>query len=259
MNMSLSTQASSQRIQKALAMLGVDSRRAVERAIEASEVFVNGHQAQLGQLVKPGDHVLYKEKKIKIPVTLAKTYKPRILLYNKPLGVICSRQDPEGRPTIFDDLPRLKQGRWMNVGRLDLNSSGLLLMSNHGDWVHQQMHPSSNLKRVYHVRAYGRFVLPEQLLKPRQLEDGKASFDEVRLITGQSKKTLDPARLHKSTFDKLGNYWYEVTVYHGRNRIVRRLMEAHGLVVNQLRRVQHGNYILPKDLHPGTWVELVDA
>ncbi len=221
----------SDRIQKVLAQQGFGSRRTIETWIKEGRIQVAGRVATLGQSLKPGQKVRIDGKAIEL-----KTIEHQHLLYHKPIGEECSYQPDDDRDSVFDSLPKLEQGKWISIGRLDVSTSGLLLLTTDGELANQWMHPSSNLERRYVVRAYGR--LDESVLnglkKGVTLEDGFAKFKHVR---------------HRST--RGHNHWFEVTLLEGRNRLVRRLFEAFDLKVNRLSRVQFGHIPLPVSLKPG--------
>ncbi|RMG29991.1 MAG: 23S rRNA pseudouridine(2605) synthase RluB [Gammaproteobacteria bacterium] len=231
-----------ERLQKVLARLGLASRRAIDSWIEAGRIRVNGQVASPGTRVRPGDRVEIDGR----PVSIARILAPRtrVLLYHKPAGEVTTRRDPEGRPTVFDRLPRLVYGRWIAVGRLDLNTSGLLLLTTDGDLAHRLMHPSSNVEREYAVRVFG--TVDEETLhrltEGVELEDGTARFESIVDAGGQG-----------------ANHWYHVVLREGRNREVRRLWEAVGLRVSRLIRVRYGDLKLPPRLRPGHWQELEPA
>ncbi|MCW9014422.1 MAG: pseudouridine synthase [Gammaproteobacteria bacterium] len=232
---------SKERIQKALARQGLGSRRQIEIWIKQGEIQVNDKVATLGDQVKAGDVVMHGGRKIIIRDATKKL--PRVLMYHKPEGEVCSRSDPEGRPTIFDNLPGLKHSRWVAVGRLDLNTSGLILVTDDGELANRLMHPSNQMEREYAVRVLGTVSdeILKQLTQGVQLEDGKARFEEIVDSGGQG-----------------ANHWYHVVLMEGRNREVRRMWEAVGLKVSRLMRVRYGNVILTKSQRPGKSRELSD-
>ena len=226
-------------MQKILAAAGLGSRRGLEREIEAGQIHINGEQATLGDTVKSGDKVRYGHREFRIEPDAPNL---RTLMYNKPVGEVTTRKDPEGRPTVFDNLPHVKHGRWIAVGRLDLNTSGLLLLTTDGELANQMMHPSSGIDREYACRIYGE-VSDEQLetLKSGvQLEDGPASFSDIQRA-GETDGE---------------NAWFHVVIMEGRNREVRRLWESQGVKVSRLKRVRYGAVFLPKHLRRGRWEEL---
>ena len=228
---------SGERLQKVLAAAGLGSRREIEGWISAGRVSVNGKPAKLGDRVGPEDRVNVDGKPVKGLERSGDTRR-RVILYHKPEGELTTRKDPEGRPTVFEALPRLRGSRWVSVGRLDTNTSGLLIFTNDGALANKLMHPSSEIEREYAVRVLGQ-VSEEQLrLLQRgvKLEDGMAAFDDIREAGGEG-----------------ANHWYHVTLKEGRNREVRRLWEAVGLTVSRLIRVRFGNLSLPRNLPRGTW------
>ncbi len=228
-----------ERLQKLLAAAGLGSRREIETWIEAGRVSVNGSVAKLGQRASFDDAVSVDGKVI-VFSSVRKT-KPRVLLYHKPVGELVTRSDPEGRATVFGRLP---PGRWIAIGRLDLNSSGLLLLTDSGELANRLMHPRYEVVREYRARVQGR-LSPETLEKLRKgvpLEDGVARFNSL---------VEDSEREAAGT-----NRWYRVRLAEGRNREVRRLFEAVGGQVSRLVRVAYGPVRLPRDLDPGQWREL---
>jgi len=230
---------SSERLQKILSQAGFGSRREMERWIESGLVKVNGIQATLGDGASPDDKITVKGKLIDNP--LKGELKTRILLYHKPVGEISSRRDPKFLKTVFDNLPHLKQGRWVQVGRLDLNTSGLLIFTNDGELANRLMHPKYELEREYAVRVHGR-VSPEHinvLLHGVMLDDGMAKFKRVDYRGGEG-----------------ANSWYHVILSEGRNREVRRLWESQGLEVSRLIRIRYGQLIMPRYLARGEFIEL---
>ncbi|MEP1445574.1 MAG: 23S rRNA pseudouridine(2605) synthase RluB [Paraglaciecola sp.] len=230
----------SDKLQKVLANAGVGSRREMERWIEAGRISVNGKLATLGDRVEPADKIRVDGNPISTPND---TPTCRVLMYNKPEGELCSRKDPEGRPTVFDRLPAIKNGRWIAVGRLDINTSGLLLFTNDGELANRLMHPKHEVEREYSVRVFGTVedMMLKRLTDGVKLEDGEAKFNEI------VKKPGDEESL---------NTWYNVSLSEGRNREVRRLWESQGLQVSRLIRVRYGSLELQKRLPQGGWVEL---
>jgi len=238
---------SKERIQKALARQGLGSRRLIETWIKDGLIKVNDEVAGLGQQVETGDVVMYSGRKIIIRNTQETL--PRVLLYHKPEGEICSRSDPEGRPTIFDHAPGLKHSRWIAVGRLDINTSGLILLTDDGDLANKLMHPSSELQREYAVRVMGK-ATPEQLKKLThgvQLDDGKARFEDIVETSNEDAPGGSSTRF---------NRWYHVVLMEGRNREVRRMWEAVDLKVSRLIRVRYGSVVMTKSNRPGRFYEL---
>ncbi|OGT69560.1 MAG: hypothetical protein A3J38_08680 [Gammaproteobacteria bacterium RIFCSPHIGHO2_12_FULL_45_9] len=225
-----------EKIQKILARFGVGSRRYLETLIAAGRVTVNGQVAQLGDRASEADQFVVEGK----PCRMAPV-KQQVLLYHKPLGEVCTRSDPEGRPTIFDHLPVLQSGRWISIGRLDINTSGLLLLTTDGELANRLMHPSQGIEREYLVRIRGVLtpVIEATLLQGVMLEDGMARF--LRIIRLET-----PER---------GHVWCRVVVAEGRNRVVRRLLESQGVMVNRLKRIRFGSVVLPKTLQPGQAVQ----
>ncbi len=229
-----------EKLQKVLARLGVGSRRDVEVWIAEGRVNVNGSVASLGQRVDSHDaitvdgHLIRREE--------AAESVRRVLIYNKPEGEVCTRDDPEGRPTIFDRLPRLRTGRWINVGRLDINTTGLLLFTTDGELANRLMHPSYEMDREYAVRVRGEVTeeMIERLLNGVMLEDGPAKFSDIQQAPGGEGF----------------NHWYHCVVMEGRNREVRRLWESQGLVVSRLKRVRFGPVFLTSELTMGRYREM---
>ncbi|BAU47769.1 pseudouridine synthase [Sulfurifustis variabilis] len=222
-----------EKLQKVLARAGAGSRREMERWIVEGRVTIDGRAAKLGDRVSPRQTIRIDGRSVP---TYATTPKPRVLLYHKPEGQVTTRSDPEGRPTVFDNLPVLKHGRWIAIGRLDLNSSGLLLFTTDGALAHKLMHPSTMIEREYAVRVLGS-VPPEglkQLTEGVVLEDGEARFDSVLDAGGTG-----------------ANHWYHVVIREGRHREVRRMWEAIGAKVSRLMRVRYGPVPLPRLLRPG--------
>jgi len=233
--------AGGERIQKILARGGVGSRREIERWIAEGRLTLNGHRVQLGDRLKEGDRLLLNDRIINWEkFALQPT---RVLLYHKPTGEVVTRRDPEGRPVIFAQLPKLETARWIAVGRLDINTSGLLLVTNNGELANRLMHPSSQVEREYAVRILGDVSdTTLALLKQGvELEDGKAKFDEIRFFGGEG-----------------ANKWYHVIVSEGRNRLVRRLWESQGVTVSRLMRVRYGPVVLPERLKAQSHYEIND-
>ncbi len=229
-----------QRLHKRLAQAGCGSRRAVEEWIRAGRVTVNGHTAAVGAAVAAGDVVCIDGKVVDWEQAAAPL--PRVLIYNKPSGEICSRADPEGRATVFDRLPRVT-GRWVAVGRLDFTTLGLLLFTNDGELANRLMHPSRGMEREYAVRVLGEVdaAMLRRLREGVVLEDGSARFDAIVDAGGQGS-----------------NHWYHVVVHEGRNREVRRLWESQGVTVSRLMRVRYGPVTLPKGVPPGRYREMAE-
>lgn len=228
-----------ERLQKVLAQAGIGSRREMEEWIAAGRITVNGVMAQLGQSVVPTDKVKIGGRLVNMRFTTTKT--PRVVVYHKPEGEIVSRDDPDGRPSVFAALPRIRGGRWIAVGRLDFNTSGLLLFTTSGELANKLMHPSSELVREYAVRVLGELTEESQklLLSGIELEDGPASFASLEDRGGEG-----------------ANHWYHVTIYEGRNREVRRMFEAVNCTVSRLIRVRYGPFSLPPQLKRGRVREL---
>ncbi|OGT59313.1 MAG: 23S rRNA pseudouridylate synthase B [Gammaproteobacteria bacterium RIFCSPHIGHO2_12_FULL_43_28] len=229
----------SEKIQKLLASAGLGSRRTIESWIKEGRVMVNGKVAQIGERMTHHDNVFVDGREVKLVKSLLQ--KTRVLLYNKPDGQMCTRSDPEGRPTIFEHLPLIRNSRWVCVGRLDFNTSGLLLITNNGRLAHRLMHPSSDIEREYAVRIRGDVTLEtlDKLKKGIELEDGISRFDQLTDAGGNGS-----------------NHWYQVCVKEGRNRLVRRLWEAVGFSVSRLIRVRFGPIHLPAHLKRGQHMEL---
>jgi 23S rRNA pseudouridine2605 synthase len=234
------------RLQKLLAAAGLGSRRSVEQWIRDGRVTIAGRVAQLGDRAAPGDEVCLDGRRLDLnPAQLTSR---ELLLYHKPVGEVTTRSDPQGRPTVFERLPQPGTGRWITVGRLDVNTSGLLLFTTDGELAHRLMHPSSEIEREYLVRVRGRPQpgLIRQLLDGVQLDDGPARFDRVTQEAGEG----EPSEGVNTTF--------RVVLHEGRNREVRRLWHAVGLEVSRLLRVRYGPIELPRDLRPGA-SRLADA
>jgi 23S rRNA pseudouridine2605 synthase len=228
------------KLHKVLAEAGMGSRRDMEELIVAGRVSVNGEPAHIGQRIMPTDQVRINGKPVKRKLA---SKPPRILLYHKPTGEIVSHADPEGRPSVFDNLPTMKTAKWLAVGRLDFNTEGLLLLTTSGDLANRFMHPRYSVEREYAVRVVGELGegMRQKLLHGVELEDGPANF--LRIRDGGGEGT---------------NHWYHVALAEGRNREVRRMFEAAGLMVSRLIRTRHGPIALPKGLKRGRWEELED-
>lgn len=231
----------SEKLQKALARAGLGSRRTIEGWIRAGRVSVNGSPAEIGDRVSEGDMVRVDGRRIRLTPSGRKL---RILMYHKPAGEICTRSDPEGRPTVFDALPRLRGQRWVAVGRLDVATSGLLLFTNDGDLANRLMHPSSGVEREYAVRVRGEVgaVILDALRSGVRLEDGVARFDALTPRGGEG-----------------ANQWFHVIIGEGKNREIRRLWESQGVEVSRLIRVRYGTVQLPRGLKAGRFNDLDPA
>ena len=229
-----------EKLQKVLARIGVGSRRDVEAWISHGRIKVNGKDATLGQRVDMHDAITIDGKVIKREEAAESVR--RVIMYNKPDGEICTRLDPEGRPTVFDKMPRPKEGRWINIGRLDINTTGLLMFTTDGELANRLMHPSYEMDREYAVRVRGEVddEMIERLKAGVVLEDGPAKFTDIKQAPGGEGF----------------NHWYHCVVMEGRNREVRRLWESQGLVVSRLKRVRFGPVFLNSDLPMGRWREM---
>jgi 23S rRNA pseudouridine2605 synthase len=227
------------RIQKALADAGLGSRREIEAWIRDGRIKVNGQVAKLGEKITPVDRVQVDGREVRRHRKSGQTL--RIIAYNKPEGEMVTRHDPEGRRTVFDKLPKLEGGRWIAVGRLDINTSGLLLLTNNGELANKLMHPSREVEREYAVRILGEASEDalHRLTHGVDLEDGRARFEEIVESGGSG-----------------ANRWYHVVLREGRNREVRRLWEAVGLKVSRLMRVRYGNVILGPRVMSHHWRDL---
>ena len=229
------------KLQKVLAQAGVGSRRDIEQMIEDGRIEVNDQVAHIGQRISYGDRVKVAGKPIKVRIAPPPA---RILAYHKPVGEVVTHDDPQGRPTVFRRLPRLQNGKWMSVGRLDLNTEGLLLFTNSGELANQLMHPRFGVEREYAVRVLGSLddAARERLLTGVEIEGQSASFVSISNGLGEGV-----------------NQWYRVVITEGRNREVRKLFDAVGLTVNRLIRVRYGAIVLPRGLRRGVWVELGES
>jgi len=227
--------ATAERLQKVLAGLGLGSRREIEDWIRAGRVTVNGRPAELGMRAAPNDELAIDGRPVRRQAAIANT-ETTVLGYHKPVGEVTTRKDPAGRPTVFDRLPTPPSGRWIVVGRLDVNTSGLLLFTTDGELAHRLMHPSSEVEREYLVRVRHQpdAATLARLEQGVQLEDGWARFDRIA-----AERTTD------------GQAWFRVVLHEGRNREVRRLWMAVGYEVSRLIRPRYGPVELPRDLRPG--------
>ncbi|WP_175145170.1 23S rRNA pseudouridine(2605) synthase RluB, partial [Paraburkholderia phenoliruptrix] len=236
----LSADDDAPKLHKVLAEAGMGSRRDMEELIVAGRVSVNGEPAHIGQRIMPTDQVRINGKPVKRKLA---NKPPRVLLYHKPTGEIVSHADPEGRPSVFDKLPPMKTAKWLAVGRLDFNTEGLLMLTTSGDLANRFMHPRYSVEREYAVRVVGELAegMRQKLLNGVELDDGPANF--LRIRDGGGEGT---------------NHWYHVALAEGRNREVRRMFEAAGLMVSRLIRTRHGPISLPKGLKRGRWEELED-
>lgn len=226
----------SEKLQKVLARAGYASRREIERWIEAGRIEVNGRCATLGDRVDARDRIAVDGKRFVWP----ETQDTQVLLYHKPEGVICTRDDPEGRETVFDQLPRLSGGRWICIGRLDINTSGLLLLTNNGELASRLMHPSTKIEREYAVRVLGQVdvSMVKRLTHGVPLEDGMARFEDV---------------VDADVGGEGANHWFHVVVCEGRNRLVRRLWASQGITVSRLKRVRFGPVSLHSSVRQGQY------
>ncbi|MFG6448444.1 pseudouridine synthase [Roseateles sp. BYS180W] len=229
------------KLQKVLAQAGVGSRRDIEELIAQGKITVNGDVAHVGQRISFGDKVVVAGRPIRVRIAPPA---PRILAYHKPVGEVVTFNDPEGRPTVFRSLPRLPQGKWQSVGRLDLNTEGLLLFTNSGELANQLMHPRFGVEREYAVRVLGTLSNEQKasLLAGVEIEGQAASFKSITDGGGEGV-----------------NRWYRVVITEGRNREVRKLFETVGLAVSRLIRIRYGTVVLPRGLRRGVYVELGDA
>ena len=230
-----------EKLQKVLARAGQGSRREIEAMIAANRVSVDGKMATLGDRIKLNTDVKIRIDGRLINLSHAQKEVCRVLMYYKPEGELCTRHDPEGRATVFDRLPRLTGSRWIAVGRLDINTSGLLLFTTDGELANRLMHPSREVEREYSVRVFGEVdeAMLQRLRKGVQLEDGPAQFKQIKPVGGTGL-----------------NQWFDVTLVEGRNREVRRLWESQGIQVSRLIRIRYGNIKLMKSLPRGGWEEL---
>jgi 23S rRNA pseudouridine2605 synthase len=233
----LDSHSGPQKIHKVLAQAGLGSRREMEELIRAGKVKVNGAQAQVGMRVQAGDLIRVGRRQ----VTVRDDSKVRIIVYHKPEGEIVSHDDPQGRPTVFEKLPPMRRGKWLAIGRLDYNTSGLLIFTTSGELANRLMHPRYEVEREYAVRVIGKLTDESVRLLTRgvRLEDGMARVQELEERGGRGL-----------------NHWYRVVLREGRNRIVRRMFDAVGHKVSRLMRVRFGMVSLPFGLRRGGWREL---
>lgn len=230
--------AATYKLQKLLAQKGLGSRREMEALIASGRVCINGRVAILGDRVSAKDRVQIGKREIRFDLS---ERLPRVLLYHKPEGEIVSRHDPEGRPTVFDKLPHLKSSKWIAIGRLDFNTSGLLIFTTDGSLANRLMHPRFEVEREYAVRIIGELTAEQitQLTTGVHLEDGIASFTQLAEQGGEGI-----------------NHWYRVILQEGKNREIRRMFEALGITVSRLMRVRFGPINLPPRIKRGKWLEL---
>jgi 23S rRNA pseudouridine2605 synthase len=223
-----------ERLHKVLANAGLGSRRMLEQRIQAGDVEVNGKAAGIGASVRAGDRVGIDGKQF--VVATDNRDDTEVLIYHKPEGVVTTREDPEGRPTVFEQLPSIKGARWVAVGRLDINTTGLLLLTTDGELANALMHPRSGLEREYLCRVHGE--VPDEVLEKLkagvELEDGPARFDDIAIISRGGS-----------------HCWFRVVIREGRNREVRRLWDSQGFLVSRLKRIRYGNIELPRTLRRG--------
>jgi len=234
----LSPQAETPKLHKVLAQAGLGSRLEMEQLIMEGRISVNNEPAHIGQRIQFGDQIKVNGKPIRVRIAPPQA---RVIAYHKPVGEVVTHDDPQNRPTVFRKLPKLQQGKWQSVGRLDLNTEGLLLFTSSGELANKLMHPRFGLEREYAVRVLGALQPDERarLLEGVELEDGRGSFASIDEGGGEGS-----------------NVWYRVTISEGRNREVRRLFEAVGHAVSRLIRIRYGAMVLPRGLRRGTWMEL---
>lgn len=232
-------EAPGERIQKVLARIGLGSRREIETWIAEGRILLNGRAAQLGERCQPEDRLTVNGR----PVNLARKTEgaTRVVMYHKPSGEVVSRRDPEGRPVIFTQLPRPERGRWVAIGRLDINTQGLILVTTNGELANRLMHPSREIERQYAVRVLGEITqaMLDRLSQGVTLEDGMARFESIEAAGGEG-----------------ANKWFHVSLREGRNRIVRRLWESQGVAVSRLIRIRFAGLELPPRLKAGQSQEL---
>ena len=226
------------KLQKVLAQSGIGSRRDMEEMILDGRITVNGEPAHVGQRISFGDKIEVEGKPVRVRIVLPP---PRIIAYHKPVGEVVTHDDPQNRPTVFRRLPRLQQGKWQSVGRLDINTEGLLLFTNSGELANQLMHPRFGVEREYAVRVLGTLdeTAKAKLLEGVDIEGQKAAFKSIADGGGEG-----------------ANHWYRVVITEGRNREVRKLFDAVGLAVSRLIRIRYGTVVLPRGLKRGVWTDL---
>ncbi|PRD64478.1 23S rRNA pseudouridylate synthase B [Malikia granosa] len=231
-------QADAPKLHKVLAQAGLGSRLEMERLIQEGRISVNNEPAHVGQRIQHGDQIKINGKPVRVRIAPPP---PRVLAYHKPAGEVVTHDDPQNRPTVFRRLPRLYNGKWQSVGRLDLNTEGLLLFTDSGELANKLMHPRFGLQREYAVRVLGALSNEEKdrLLEGVRLDDGMAQFQSIEDGGGDG-----------------ANCWYRVTIAEGRNREVRRMFEAVGHAVSRLIRIRYGAVVLPRGLRRGVWTEL---
>ncbi len=236
-------QPTGEKLQKILARAGFGSRRSVEALIAEGQVKINGRVAQLGDRATAADKIKVRDNLVK--QTRLEQQPTQVILYNKPEGKVCTRKDEKGRDTIYNQLPRIHNGRWISIGRLDLNTSGLLILTNNGELANRMMHPSYEMEREYTVRVFGEVSdeIIKQVTKGVQLDDGMAKFNRVIKMQGMDE-------------GESINNWYRVIIKEGRYREVRRIWEAVGVQVSRLHRVRYGEFSLPRNLRKGKTQEL---
>lgn len=234
----LAPQVETPKLHKVLAQAGMGSRLEMEQLIMEGRISVNNEPAHIGQRIQFGDHIKVNGKPVRFRIEPPAA---RVIAYHKPVGEVVTHDDPQNRPTVFRKLPKLGQGKWQSVGRLDLNTEGLLLFTNSGELANKLMHPRFGLEREYAVRVLGALSKEEKqrLLEGVQLDDGTAQFGSIEDGGGEGS-----------------NCWYRVTISEGRNREVRRMLEAVGHAVSRLIRIRYGAMMLPRGLKRGAWMEL---
>ena len=237
----LAPQVETPKLHKVLAQAGMGSRLEMEQLIMEGRISVNNEPAHIGQRIQFGDHIKVNGKPVRFRIEPPPA---RVIAYHKPVGEVVTHDDPQNRPTVFRRLPKLSQGKWQSVGRLDLNTEGLLLFTNSGELANRLMHPRFGLEREYAVRVLGALSKEEKqrLLDGVQLDDGQAQFGSIEEGGGEGS-----------------NCWYRVTISEGRHREVRRMLEAVGHAVSRLIRIRYGAMMLPRGLKRGAWMELDES
>ena len=231
----------SEKIQKVLSRYGYGSRREIEGWLVAGRIHLNNKLAKLGDRMTLADAIKLDGRLVILRPEVAL---PKVLMYYKPVGQVCSRKDPEGRPTVFDALPKVQNARWIMIGRLDFNTSGLILFTTHGELANALMHPKQQIEREYAVRVFGSLSEEQtkMLLKGVELEDGFAQFKALKDEGGEGH-----------------NHWYHVVLTEGRNREVRRMFEYFNMTVSRLIRIRFGDFSLPRELARGKTLMLTDV